>query len=180
MPEIRLALFDLDGTLITSYMDREDKNYHAWEFFPETLPALDAIRDQGVKVGIITNQAGIAFGYNTEEDFESKIRVFCKATRIPREHIWVCFHHPKADPPYNDLKGCLRRKPNAAMIDEARAYFGVSSDQTVFVGDMDSDRECARHARVHYTDAHVFFQRADPKLHLPVHEAAQILWRRSA
>ena len=51
-----LYLFDLDGTLISSYMDNPDKNYDTWEVLPGRKAMLNRLLMRGDTMCVITNQ----------------------------------------------------------------------------------------------------------------------------
>ena len=55
-----LVLFDLDGTLISSYMEAPDRRYDAREVLPGRREKLARLLIEGHRVGIATNQAGVA------------------------------------------------------------------------------------------------------------------------
>jgi D-glycero-D-manno-heptose 1,7-bisphosphate phosphatase len=201
-----LYMFDLDGTLISSYMDTESRDINDWHVLPGRKEALLDIKRSGARVAIITNQAGVAFGHTAEVEVIEKFSqvlyqlgfsglyetmddagkpmdqslhvlfghgednsVSCFG-RTPAEYwyaphnalttwmtIHVCYYHPRATVrPYDTIAEAQRRKPSPAMLDEAMRIHGVNED-TVFVGDMESDREAARAAGVRYLDANEFF-----------------------
>ena len=168
-----LYLFDLDGTLITSYMDRPDKDYHAWGMLPGRTERLAQLRERGNQIGIVTNQGGVAWGHNTEADFERKI------TRVAREFGYsnvTCISYAQRNPPllaglpvwacYADSRApdaryhvnAHRRKPSGAMILEAMQAFGRSVDETLYVGDRQEDSDAAQDAVVRFQWAHIFFK----------------------
>lgn len=81
-------LFDLDGTLIASYMDRADKNFAAVELLPGVAETWKHLRwETGNNMAIVTNQAGAAFGYNSEADVIAKFAEV--AAQLGYDHIWV-------------------------------------------------------------------------------------------
>lgn len=82
-----LYLFDLDGTLVSSYMDRPDRDYHAWELLPGRAARIAALRAAGF-VGIVTNQAGVAFGHIAEDDFRRKIAGVAAALGYAHVELW--------------------------------------------------------------------------------------------
>ena len=63
-----LYIFDLDDTLVKGYLFRPDKDYHAVELLPGVKERLESLWYQGHAIAIATNQGGIAFGYNSEDD----------------------------------------------------------------------------------------------------------------
>jgi D-glycero-D-manno-heptose 1,7-bisphosphate phosphatase len=201
-----LYMFDLDGTLISSYMDTESRDINDWHVLPGRAETIQALKDEGHALAIITNQAGVAFGHTAEVEVIEKFSqvlyqlgfsglyetmddagkpmdqslhvlfghgednsVSCFG-RTPAEYwyaphnalttwmtIHVCYYHPRATVrPYDTIAEAQRRKPSPAMLDEAMRIHGVDED-TVFVGDMESDREAARAAGVRYLDANEFF-----------------------
>jgi D-glycero-D-manno-heptose 1,7-bisphosphate phosphatase len=70
---MRLYLFDLDGTIIRSYMERADKDYAPAELLPGRAARIAELRRVGAKIGIISNQAGVAFGHIAERDVWAKL-----------------------------------------------------------------------------------------------------------
>lgn len=154
-----LYLFDLDGTLITSYMDNPDKDYHGWEPLPGRGRRIRELRRAGHIVGIVTNQAAVAFGYITERDWEIKIADVCHRLGIDGEAVYVCFADARSrDPRYADLRQVMRRKPSGAMIREAMARWGYGAPETIFIGDRHEDMGAARDAGVAFQWAEEFFQ----------------------
>lgn len=160
--EYDLFCFDLDGTLISSYMDREDKDFHKWEPLPGRVEMIETLRNHGKKIAIVTNQAGVAFGYVKTADWSVKLYAVNQAFYFGDDdddwHWVYCYGHPGAgiskpgsawDPG--------RRKPSGKMIEEAMVRFDVSPDRTVMVGDMKSDAEAAARANVDYFDEKEFF-----------------------
>lgn len=99
---------------------------------------------------IVTNQAGVAFGHHTVADFHVRVG----QTLLLLDYfggrpftIHVCFDHPNAtDPSYADPDECKRRKPSGRMLVEAVEAHGVGPLGTTFIGDLPTDRECARDA----------------------------------
>jgi D-glycero-D-manno-heptose 1,7-bisphosphate phosphatase len=149
-----MFLFDLDGTLIESYMERKDKDYQRVALLPGRAEKLRQLLEAGHTLGIVTNQAGIAFGYNTEAEAHDKIQRSILALGLPADTRYaVCFAHPKSrDPRYNDASEVARRKPSGAMILEL-----AQGGNVVFVGDMDTDQQAAANAGVAFQWAEEFF-----------------------
>jgi phosphoglycolate phosphatase-like HAD superfamily hydrolase len=59
---------------------------------------------------------------------------------------------------YNDPTEVQRRKPSPTMLYEAMRIHEAAPAETVFVGDMNSDRDAAVAAGVAYFDAEEFFK----------------------
>lgn len=154
-----LYLFDLDGTLISSYMDNEVKDFHSWYVLPGRTLVLDALREHGKRVSLVTNQAGLAFGYNTVEDFRYKQNHVSHYFHLTPDQWFVCFGHRKGTVSgKGEAWNYARRKPSGLMLMEAILYNEIPQDRTVMIGDMDSDYEAAKAAGVDYIDAKEFFQ----------------------
>lgn len=80
----RIAAFDIDGTIITTQSGKVfPKDIHDWKILYSEVPGrLKKLSKDGFKIVFITNQAGIARGKMTVEEFRMK------ATRI-REKLGV-------------------------------------------------------------------------------------------
>jgi len=83
--EIRLGLIicDLDGTLISSYMGTPNRRYNDWHVLPGRVEMLAALGEQGHRIAIATNQAGVAFGHVTESQARRKIAAALVALGLP-------------------------------------------------------------------------------------------------
>ena len=175
-----LYLFDLDGTLITSYMDAADRNYHVWEVLPGRRERIEALVTAGNWVGIITNQAGVAHGHIAERDVRTKLHQVAAALALDGADafdgvtihdggvahmtgsgelpVWVCYDDTRG----RDLRYRLdlgRRKPSGAMIREAMSEWAQQAAQGVlYVGDREEDLAAAKDAGVPFQWAHIFFK----------------------
>lgn len=178
---MRRYLFDLDGTIIKKFMDLPDRDFTAVELLPGVLETWRCLRyETGNNLGIISNQGGVAFGYQTEADV---IRKFARVARaLGYGHIevhygagepletfsegrggegvlafWVCYADARSpDPRYNDPAQVARRKPSGAMIREAIAW--DNDGDPLFVGDRSEDEAAARNAGVPFRWAEEFFR----------------------
>jgi D-glycero-D-manno-heptose 1,7-bisphosphate phosphatase len=173
-------LFDLDGTIIRSYMERSDKDFHAVELLPGVLEAWKHLRwDTGNNMAIVSNQGGVAFGYNSESDVIEKFKAVARAlgyghievhsgTGEPMQDwsgsrhtegvltFYVCYADARSsDPCYNDPARVARRKPSPAMIYEAME---MGEGEPVFIGDRPEDEQAARAAGVDFVWAQEFFR----------------------
>ncbi len=104
---------------------------------PGAREALDRLRAEGVPLGVVSNQSGIARGLLTRE------QVFAVNERV--EDLlgplgpWVfCPHGPD--------EGCPCRKPAPGLVREAAKRLGVDAARCVVIGDIGSDVEAARAA----------------------------------
>ncbi|WUI04050.1 HAD-IIIA family hydrolase [Spirillospora sp. NBC_00431] len=128
----RLVLFDRDDTLI------KDVPYNGDPARVEPMPgarrALDRLRRHGVRVGVVSNQSGVAKGRITAGDVR---RVNARVEELlGRVDAWeFC--------PHGDGDGCACRKPRPGMIERAAERLGVAPSDCVVIGDVGSDIEAA-------------------------------------
>lgn len=156
-----LYLFDIDGTLIRSFMREGGKveDYDKVELLPGRLPKLASLERLESRFGLVTNQAGVAMGYQTEEQVYAKLGHVLAAVqffgRYPTS-VHCCVDHPKAKlARYRRDLGF--RKPDPGMILQARRLHHAPAEATLFVGDMDTDEQAAKSAGVNYFSAEEFF-----------------------
>ena len=143
------ALFvDRDGVI------NKEKEYvwrvEDFEFFDGVFEALGEAVEKGYLIIIITNQAGIARGHYTEEDFHKLTEWMVHKFRdngVPVAGVYYDPYHPEYGiGKYK--KESLRRKPNPGMIFEAARDHAINLSQSVLVGDKITDIEAGRRAGV--------------------------------
>lgn len=99
---------------------------------------------------VVTNQAGIARGYYTEDDFLALNRWMLerfKEEGIQIASVYYCPFHPKHGIGIyrQDSKD---RKPNPGMLLKAQDQFQIDLSHSVLIGDKDSDIEAGYAAGV--------------------------------
>ena len=145
------ALFlDRDGVI------NVEKNYvyriEDFEFMPGIFDLCATAQDLGFRLVVITNQAGIGRGYYGESDFElltdwMQARFQDQGVQIDR--VYHCPYHPTAGiGEYR--RESFDRKPNPGMILQAQRDLGLDLEQSVLIGDKDSDIEAGRVVGVGY------------------------------
>ena len=153
-PAIAALLLDRDGTM---NVDR------GWVHRPEDFAWIDgapeAIRwanDRGILVLVVTNQAGIARGYYTEEEFLVFTRWIDHELATYGAHIdatYFCPHHP-TEGKGDYRRECRCRKPAPGLIERARAEWQFNPALAVMIGDDHNDIAAAAAASiraVHFT-----------------------------
>jgi D-glycero-D-manno-heptose 1,7-bisphosphate phosphatase len=108
---------------------------------------------KGYLIIVITNQAGIAKGLYTEDDFE-KLTAWMTAQFNERgiiiSKVYHCPHHP-------DITGkCECRKPAPGMILQAVKDFDLNIYECVLIGDKESDLEAGRNAGIPEANLHLY------------------------
>ncbi|MBI4333172.1 MAG: HAD family hydrolase [Chloroflexi bacterium] len=142
----RAIFLDRDGTIIedTGYVGEREKV----RFLPRAGEAIRLLNENGFKVIVITNQAGVARGYFTEAavaDVNSYVCESLAGMGASIDKIYYCPHHIEGTiEEYR--KECYFRKPNPGMIEEAVRDFGIDLRNSFVVGDKASDIEAGRRA----------------------------------
>jgi len=140
----KTIFIDRDGTI------NVDKGYvhkiEDFEFIPGSLEALQLLTEHDATIYIVTNQAGIAKGYFTPEDFAhlTEYMVDCfTQNNIKIKKVLYCPHHPQGKIPQYSIP-CNCRKPENTLLKR------IIEEQTLYIpdlsliGDKNSDIEAGR------------------------------------
>ncbi|MGY1812783.1 HAD-IIIA family hydrolase [Blastococcus sp. SYSU D00820] len=127
-----LVLFDRDGTLVRDYPYNGDPALV--KPVPGAREAVDALRARGVRVGVVSNQSGVARGLITREQVDACMARLDELLG-PFETVQVCPHGPD--------DGCDCRKPAPGMVRAACEELGVAPARCVVIGDIAADVEAA-------------------------------------
>jgi len=141
----RPAVFiDRDGTISeeVGYVNHPSR----FRVFPYSAEAIRILNDNNWLAIVITNQAGVARGYFSEELIASvHDRLKSDLENAQLDAIYYCAHHPSVgEPPYRIDCDC--RKPKPGLIDCAAKDFEIDLGASWVVGDRYSDVELARNA----------------------------------
>ena len=136
----RPAVFiDRDGTISeeVGYVNHPSR----FRLFPYSSEAIRILNEAGWLAILITNQAGVARGYFSENVIH---RVHDQLTRdlqsesAKLDAIYYCAHHPSVgQPPYRSDCDC--RKPKTGLIQQAAKDFEI---------DLAASGRCRGHARL--------------------------------
>jgi D-glycero-D-manno-heptose 1,7-bisphosphate phosphatase len=144
MGRIKAVFIDRDGTI------NEEREYvnriEDFKFIPGSLEALSLLTQHGVKIYIITNQAGIAKGYFTIDEFHHLTQFmlnFFKNEGIKVERVLFCPHHPEGIIPEYSIP-CACRKPNTELLEDVMRENSFNANEVVLIGDKNSDIEAGR------------------------------------
>src|SRR3954466_9374295 len=127
-----LVLFDRDGTLVHDFPYNGDPNWV--RPMAGVKEALDRLRARGVRLGVVSNQSGVARGLITREQVEACMARLAELLG-PFETVQVCPHGPD--------DGCDCRKPAPGMLKSACAELDVTPPRCVVVGDIGADVEAS-------------------------------------
>ncbi len=129
------AIFlDRDGVINkeVNYLSKSED----FEFIRGSIKALKILKQLDFLLIIITNQAGIARGYFSEEDLKkihAKMIHILRTYNIILDDIFYCPHHP------DFTKTCECRKPKPGMIMKARDKHQIDLSKSYMVGDTLND-----------------------------------------
>ena len=116
-----------------------------FEFLDGVFETCKYFQSQAYLIIVITNQAGIARGKYTEQDFEILTKWMIQAFKkenITISQVYHCPHHPQ-------FSGeCECRKPHIGMLREAQKEFDIGMSQSILVGDKNSDIEAQINAGI--------------------------------
>ena len=128
----RAVLFDRDGTLIEDVPYLADP--HRVRPIPGARRTLKQLRRQGVAVGVISNQSGVARGLIHADEL-ARVNARVESLLGPFDTWQVCPHGP------NDGCGC--RKPEPGLVTAAARELGLAPHECLMIGDIGSDVDAA-------------------------------------
>lgn len=141
----RPAVFiDRDGTLTeeVGYVNHPSR----LRLLPRTAEAIRRLNVAGVAAVVVTNQAGIARGYFSDDVLRATNETLVAQLKDAGAHldgIYVCPHHPtEGVPPYRAQCDC--RKPAPGLLRRAATDLDLDLAASTMVGDKASDLVAAR------------------------------------
>jgi D-glycero-D-manno-heptose 1,7-bisphosphate phosphatase len=140
------VFIDRDGTISeeVGYVNHLSR----YQVYPWTAEAVRKLNEAGLKVIVVTNQAGVARGYFKEElvtQVHEKLVAEMTQAGARFDAIYYCPHHPSVgEAPYR--QSCTCRKPKTGMLERAAAEFGIDVTQSFVIGDRYGDIELAHNA----------------------------------
>lgn len=130
-----VVFMDRDGVINFNRPDYV-KTVDEFEFIPGALEGLARLKAAGMKVVVISNQAGVGRGIIDPAELQ---RINEKMLEAVRAHageiagVYYCVHRKD--------EGCDCRKPGIGLLKRAGADFGFSLEGSYFIGDAESDIE---------------------------------------
>jgi D-glycero-D-manno-heptose 1,7-bisphosphate phosphatase len=132
------VFLDRDGVLI------EDPGYlgdpDLLVLLPGVPEALRSLASAGFALPVVSNQAGVARGFYTEEAVRAvngKLSAVLSDAGVSLDLFYWCPHHPAFTGP------CSCRKPGVGLLERAAADLGIDPARSWLIGDHVSDVEAA-------------------------------------
>jgi D-glycero-D-manno-heptose 1,7-bisphosphate phosphatase len=149
---VKPALFlDRDGVI------NVEKSYvhhiKDFEFVDGIFELCRAAIEKGMRIVVVTNQAGIGRGFYTEAQFQTLTDWMLNRFDEEEVHItamYFCPFHPEHGVGLY-RKESYDRKPNPGMIFRARDEYGINLSKSILIGDKESDITAGRAAGVGLT-----------------------------
>ena len=140
----KIVFLDRDGTLNeeVNYLHRPE-DMHLLAGVPE---ALRRLKEAGFKLVVVTNQAGVARGYYTEDDVKELHRYMNELLAgqgVKIDAFYYCPHHPEHGIGKYKVR-CHCRKPETGMFEIAEQDFAVDKASSWMIGDKLIDMEAGR------------------------------------
>jgi len=114
-----------------------------FEFIDGIFDLCRYYQNLGYIIIVVTNQSGIARKYYNEEDFDILTSWMTKEflkNCVKISKVYYCPHYP-------DISGyCECRKPNIGMLLQAQKDFNIDLNNSILVGDKESDIEAGINA----------------------------------
>lgn len=140
----KVIFLDRDGTINeeVEYLHRPED----LRILPGVAEAVRNLREHGFKIVVVTNQAGVARGYYSEEDVKRLHRYLNECLEkngASIDHFFYCPHHPvHGIGKYKTV--CRCRKPEIGMFLMAEQYYQVDKEHSWMIGDKLLDVEAGR------------------------------------
>ena len=145
----RAVFIDRDGTLSeeVGYVNHPTR----FRLFPYAAEAIKLLHEHGWLAVVITNQAGVARGYFSEDMVQAVHELMSSELKSQGtfvDAIYYCAHHPAIGHPAYRVD-CDCRKPKPGLIVRAAKELDIDVKQSWMIGDRYTDVELAHNAGLH-------------------------------
>lgn len=140
---LRALFLDRDGVINVDhgYVCSPERT----DWVPGIFALCERARDLGYLLVVVTNQAGIARGYYSEQQFERyRAWVHGEFARrgVPLAATYHCPHHP-TEGVGNLRQQCGCRKPRPGLLLRAQHDLGLDLGASMLIGDAETDIQAA-------------------------------------
>jgi len=136
---MKVVFLDRDG-VINNYPG--DTHYvtswREFKFIPGSIKAIKNFKDNGFKVYVLSNQAGVAKGLYSKKDLDyiTKRMLICLHSEgADLDGVYYCLH--------KEEDNCLCRKPKTGLLKKAVSDFEKKPEICFFIGDSFRDMRAA-------------------------------------
>lgn len=164
-----LYIFDKDQTLCPPVISQSTGKSHPpnrvaqQTYYGDVLPKTTLLKREGHQLAVASNQGGVAFGILMLG--HAKELVEAAAVHIGADGWRVSPFHPKGKVAPYDVEH-ENRKPGPGMLLELMEEMGYRPEQTVMVGDFETDLEAAEAAGCLFQYAGAFFERNPGRVYI--------------
>lgn len=134
----RYIFLDRDGVINKDPGGWTEHSYvtkwNEFKFIPGALDALKALTDNGYKIIIISNQAGVSKGVLSQRSLDMVTeRMLSEVAKNGGkiEEVYYCIH--------TSAENCSCRKPKSGLLEKAAGKYGIKLHGTYFIGDSHVD-----------------------------------------
>ena len=150
----RVAIFDLDGTIIEDRGSAPRAKLPQIKIVKEVLPLLRYCNENFIPVLVVTNQGDLAKGFKTLPELQSdfwQIEVTLSDFGCWVDEIYFCPHYPidGFDGEVPELKvSCDCRKPKTGLYDQLNKIWCIEPNSSIIVGDTETDSKFAERVKL--------------------------------
>lgn len=138
---MKTVFLDRDGTIIVDPADERVDSVDKIELFPDSIEALKFLAENNFNVIIVTNQAGIAEGRISNEEFWKINKVVLDKLSSSGIKVLKTYVNGEAPGSISEM-----RKPAPGMLLQAAKEFNLNLSDVYMVGDSQSDIEAGVNA----------------------------------
>lgn len=144
---MKIVFLDRDGVINKYPGDRDYvKSWEEFSFLPKIKQSLKKLNDEGFKIFVISNQAGVAKGIYSQDSLDMITKNMLKELGRDKVEIAGVYYCP-----HRNEDNCSCRKPKTGLIDMAVSKLteqGIKPDLngSYFVGDTAIDIQTGKRA----------------------------------
>jgi D-glycero-D-manno-heptose 1,7-bisphosphate phosphatase len=142
----KAVFLDKDGTLIPDIPYNVDPNLITLQ--PDSVVGLQRLQEEGYLLIIISNQAGVARGYFTEDKLpavEQRLAEILATHDLKLSGFYYCPHYPDGSVDGYNID-CECRKPMPGMLLKAAKEHDIDLTESWMIGDILNDVEAGNRA----------------------------------
>ena len=137
---MKVLFLDRDGVINKYPGDtRYITSWKEFEFIPGSIEAIAKFNQEGFKIFVVSNQAGVAKGVYSQKELDLITKNMLSALKRKKakiDGVYYCTHFKEAN--------CLCRKPKTGLLEKALSDYNIKPALSFFAGDSMVDMEAAR------------------------------------